>query len=1053
MYIHKMWTKDWLIENAEKMFEKWVEYLSAKESVETKTEVKEQLETPDVFADWKNVELSDEQKLEYSQDKEIKTILLETKKNLEWLKTTINLPVDQEKRENYIRSLLRSIKTLDSYDKQSIQEIEQMLLQEQYDKNVVLEKMLTLIEDIESKTEKLSQADRQKLLDQKVWLLASNAALESLSASISPEKALQDAKEQAFVELTDELKKKWWMPNAFADKIHAFLVKKYIKEEKLNIWEKIVGWLAVAVVWLVMGKGWKSFFKNIDDLSFDTIRWVLWEKADKRKTVWEDIRKRKLFQETDPEKAVEAAKQKAEEVLEPLTDIEIQKWKEWFKNYITESVKNINGKVPTKEQVDRVVAKLDVSENTEAIQKLYRYFASWGTEWLDANVIDGILNVVWLPFVFGWKMIVALQEENIISWKDVFFEVVDGAVGYWVKWFKLFWKWLSWALWNISWDELWEQLWGMYDKTPDEAKWVLFSLIYRTQNNPVFRTMINIWEQATWLLTHTITSAGDNLGTLKSAMSDLFNKNISTSIKEMDDLLKYLPKWDEVVKTMKKTVSELQDVTKLLQVKNFPAGMTWAGFSEFVKKAWVNIADLPIGLQDLTKHTWVIDQKVLEKAIALEIPGICWKANIKRMQRGLIKNITNTTKGKFLWEANPYKLIDNAAQHLDDLGGPYKDVLSKSDRSIKKQIAKLNLSKKAIDGIRGTGKAWFYARDVQSAEDMVKQLTFLAKEAPSTLKFLVGKTPLLLVWGMALAQDGTPSEKMKRVMQDMKWLIPVIWPIMIMRDAWWMDDKFNIAQMTAWGVLLATDFIILWKRATTWWRKSLGKYIFQPVVDVYEMWQFGVNTFKRWAVLAKNTATLTKAEWFWQWLKWVGKGIIKSPRIGTMAVIMWLATAWYFSIDYFFWDKIDDETKAKLDDYEKNPEKLDKEVFANWNTLPQEEKNDYLKASVLARGMFSPESLWALDVKYDHTKNNYLIQLPQAIEWGQKDLLKEVVTDALSQLQPGATVSMQIAARGVVELRESVEQLYKDTPEPEKTTKKREYIQAMWYDADAILSA
>ena len=71
------------------------------------------------------------------------------------------------------------------------------------------------------------------------------------------------------------------------------------------------------------------------------------------------------------------------------------------------------------------------------------------------------------------------------------------------------------------------------------------------------------------------------------------------------------------------------------------------------------------------------------------------------------------------------------------------------------------------------------------------------------------------------------------------------------------------------------------------------------------------------------------------------------------------------------------------------------------------------------------------------------MQLPEVLNGDQKDLLKETLTNALSDLQPDASVSMQLAPRAIVEYRNKLDELYKDKPEPDKTRLKKEYIQTM----------
>ena len=123
------------------------------------------------------------------------------------------------------------------YDKTLISEIEKTIADQNYDNKKAIEQMIAVIGDLEKKSEQLTEADKERLLDQKAGIRSSNLLLGELRQAISldPEKAIKEAKEQAFTELTNELKKKWRCPNSLADKLHTLLVDKYINKKEQNI--------------------------------------------------------------------------------------------------------------------------------------------------------------------------------------------------------------------------------------------------------------------------------------------------------------------------------------------------------------------------------------------------------------------------------------------------------------------------------------------------------------------------------------------------------------------------------------------------------------------------------------------------------------------------------------------------------------------------------------------------------------------------------------------------------------------------------------------------
>ena len=290
-----MWVTDKLIEKAETYVEKKIEENDSNFVSDSKNDFQSDQNDSDETPANQKEQWNDQ----LTETDQIKNVLHETKTNLENLKNSVVLPADQEKSKEYIQWLLASIKTLDVYDKTLISEIEKTIADQNYDNKKAIEQMIAVIADLEKKSEQLSQADKDKLLDQNAGINSSNLLLGELRQTISldPEKAIKEAKEQAFTELTNELKKKWRCPNSLADKLHTLLVDKYINKKEQNIWQKILSWLAVGILSLTMGKYRKDFFINIDNLSFDHIKNILWSVADKRKSVRESIKTGTIVQD------------------------------------------------------------------------------------------------------------------------------------------------------------------------------------------------------------------------------------------------------------------------------------------------------------------------------------------------------------------------------------------------------------------------------------------------------------------------------------------------------------------------------------------------------------------------------------------------------------------------------------------------------------------------------------------------------------------------------------------------------------------------------------
>ena len=53
----------------------------------------------------------------------------------------------------------------------------------------------------------------------------------------------------------------------------------------------------------------------------------------------------------------------------------------------------------------------------------------------------------------------------------------------------------------------------------------------------------------------------------------------------------------------------------------------------------------------------------------------------------------------------------------------------------------------------GTGKTFFNFHTAEDFEQFMKKAKYIAKQSPETLKFLIGKTPIVMIGGMALSGE------------------------------------------------------------------------------------------------------------------------------------------------------------------------------------------------------------------------------------------------------------------------------------------------------------
>lgn len=97
-----------------------------------------------------------------------------------------------------------------------------------------LEKTIALLHDIEVKSEKLSQADLEKIVDTKTGIASTQSQLDALEHTVTLDEALHKTEEKAFAAVESELKAKWRCPNWLADKIHDYLTIKYIQKKEVE---------------------------------------------------------------------------------------------------------------------------------------------------------------------------------------------------------------------------------------------------------------------------------------------------------------------------------------------------------------------------------------------------------------------------------------------------------------------------------------------------------------------------------------------------------------------------------------------------------------------------------------------------------------------------------------------------------------------------------------------------------------------------------------------------------------------------------------------------
>lgn len=176
----------------------------------------------------------------------------------------------------------------------------------------------------------------------------------------------------------------------------------------------------------------------------------------------------------------------------------------------------------------------------------------------------------------------------------------------------------------------------------------------------------------------------------------------------------------------------------------------------------------------------------------------------------------------------------------------------------------------------------------------MKKANYIGKQSPETLKFLIGKTPLFLVGGMALSKEGTMSDKMKSLASDLRALFPIIGPSLIIWDSanagkLASGDPETWGQMGLGGTLIAADtYKIIRYSATHEWRK-LGRYMFQPVTDIVELTKFAANATKNTIILTKDFVNVAKTKPALQLGESIWTFMRSEGRLGRLSLLAGLA--------------------------------------------------------------------------------------------------------------------------------------------------------------------
>jgi hypothetical protein len=230
----------------------------------------------------------------------------------------------------------------------------------------------------------------------------------------------------------------------------------------------------------------------------------------------------------------------------------------------------------------------------------------------------------------------------------------------------------------------------------------------------------------------------------------------------------------------------------------------------------------------------------------------------------------------------------------------------------------------------------FELRSPNDAKAFLKQMNELAKKSPDLIKWIFDKLPIIAIWWIAATSEEPFFESLKN---ELPYLLPIVWPIMMISDAWidWKTMPPTFLKAEQWAIawwLLTLDWYFLAKA----WFKWAPWYILKPIKDIYDIWKGTITIWQRlyktWSVLEnwKNyKSVLSKAFNKTKSLKW---------KVKALAII---ALVWYWTLELAFADDNSSEFNKYITDWKLDIKKIKKDS----ETITKKEKIDLIKIIIL----------------------------------------------------------------------------------------------------------
>lgn len=641
---------------------------------------------------------------------------------------------------------------------------------------------------------------------------------------------------------------------------------------------------------------------------------------------------------------------------------EIEEYKNNYISKIPSFVKKHFDKEVDDKTVDKIVSRIDFNKLWEKRTNL-----NWTAE--RKNYLDEWFEILTLPWEVFCELVLALKEEKVISLTDIIFVPVNWVVGYWTKGVKMLFGWADTVLWNLSIKEYWDFLKRIYEKSDDDAKELFYNTMYRTWWW-ILSLMWSLWEYTWKVMVWTLFDnvwINDSLSIVKNSLKG----NVDDQLKLLKELTESLPKGlleEELHKKLSSltyTINEFEKWAKLVKVYNeirldntiHPDNlktMPTDKLKEIFIKKYEKINNIKCDAKDIMLiddfcKDWfnLMKDKIITK--------LTWVGKSLDL---LISNFRSDFGRIFKWINSSSFVIDTIWKRMQELNNTLVHVVKDDSyfRSLVQQWKKINLINSSFELIYAQNKVIYKFKDVKSATDFFKNFNTLMEWAPGLAKSLIWKLPIIAIAWLELSADKPLPDNLKWLATSLVYLVPFIWPSMLVRD-WMRSDDLNLIQSWAWAFLFLIDGYF-WIKAISWVNKlyNFWKFMLRPAIDIVELvWMWsrwvqnitkfsldGIKLIKYWEWSVLGLKILEKLKWFWT-----------NPRIAVPALIM---LTWFWLYQYLKETDLPDDIKKIIEDWDKL--QLDKIVKESWAELDSSQKQQLIHLSLCMK-------LWINEDAYD----------------------------------------------------------------------------------------